>query len=97
LNREVVFSLRAGRQLDAAFRWWRANRDKNPDAFDEAVADSRKLLAMNPCVGKRIWTPTGIMRRILLEKVRYYLYYRVTEERVEVISVWHSSRRPPRL
>ena len=33
----------------------------------------------------------------LLERVRYYVYYRVLDEIVEVISVWHASRRPPHL
>jgi plasmid stabilization system protein ParE len=83
--------------LHAAAGWWRANRDKNPYAFEEEIAESEKLLEANAAVGKVIKARAGVIRRILLERVRYYLYYRVTEKRVEVISVWHSSRRPPRL
>jgi len=37
------------------------------------------------------------IRRLTLERIRYYLYYRVMPERVEVVVFWHTSRRPPRL
>jgi len=34
----------------------------------------------------------------MLDRIRYYLYYRVNANGdVEVLSVWHASRRPPRL
>jgi len=35
---------------------------------------------------------------MLLERIRYYIYYRISaRDDVEIISVWHASRRPPRL
>jgi plasmid stabilization system protein ParE len=37
------------------------------------------------------------VRRILLRRVRYYLYYRDTAPGVEILALWHASRRPPRL
>ena len=97
MKREVFLSPRARRQLRAAVRWWRENRDKNPYAFDDDMAEGEQLLEENAAVGKVVKT-RGMIRRILLQRVHYYLYYRVTpEERVEVISIWHASRRPPRL
>ncbi|HYU24979.1 MAG TPA: hypothetical protein VEO74_07245 [Thermoanaerobaculia bacterium] len=43
-------------------------------------------------------TRTGkYIRRLTLERIRYYMFYRVTTDRVEVIFFWHTSRRPPRL
>jgi hypothetical protein len=37
------------------------------------------------------------VRRLTLERIRYYMFYRVHPDRVEVIFFWHTSRRPPRL
>jgi plasmid stabilization system protein ParE len=32
------------------------------------------------------------VRRLLLSRVRYWLYYVVTEERIDVLAFWHVSR-----
>jgi len=89
---------RAERQINAGRKWWLQNRDKAPDAFDEEIERSRRLLQRDPFVGVPVITRRGKrIRRLTLERIRYYLYYRVTRERLEVISLWHTSRRPPRL
>ena len=36
------------------------------------------------------------MRRILLARTGYYLYYQNTAPGIEILALWHSSRRPPR-
>ena len=42
--------------------------------------------------------PGAGIRRMLLERIRYYIYYRILPVGdIEVICVWHASRRPPRL
>jgi hypothetical protein len=33
------------------------------------------------------------LRRILLEKSRYHLYWTTTDNMTEVLAVWHTSRR----
>ena len=73
------------------------HRDKAPDAFDVDLAERWKILEYSPHLGQRVRTKRPATRRILLERVRYYVYYRVLDEIVEVISVWHASRRPPHL
>lgn len=94
-TRRLIISPRASRQLDAARGWWRRNRDKAPAAFDEDIDATFALLLERPFTG----TPERKrgLRRVLLERVRYYVYYRVTDEAVEVAIVWHASRRPPKL
>jgi hypothetical protein len=37
------------------------------------------------------------MRLLTLERIRYYLYYRVNGDTIEVAVLWHTSRRPPLL
>jgi plasmid stabilization system protein ParE len=94
----VDFSLRAERQIDKARRWWLGNRDKAPEAFDEDLGQARELLSSTPYAGMPWRTRTGkYIRRLTLERIRYYMFYRVTTDRVEVIFFWHTSRRPPRL
>ena len=91
-------SPRAERQIDAAHRWWFANRDKAPEAFEEDLDRAYELLAHTPYAGVPWRMRSGkYLRRLTLERIRYYLYYRVTSERVEVVFFWHASRRPPRL
>ena len=86
--------------MNAARRWWLGNRDKAPEAFDEDIDGARELLLLMPYAGKQWRTLSGkLIRRLTLERIRYYLYYRVHHDpdRIEVIFFWHTSRRPPRL
>lgn len=96
--RLVVVRPRAQRQIDAAINWWLGHRDKAPDAFFEDLAETLDLIRDSAGVGVPVRTKRPGVRRILMERVRYYLYYRVLSEHlIEVVSIWHASRRPPRL
>jgi plasmid stabilization system protein ParE len=93
----LIVRPRARRQLQAAERWWVQHRDKAPEAFDEDVAAGLESIVTNPHIHQRVHGKPS-MRRILLERVRYYIYYRIMATGdIEVLSVWHASRRPPRL
>jgi plasmid stabilization system protein ParE len=35
---------------------------------------------------------SSAVRRFHVERIRYWLYYRVRQNRLEVVSIWHSSR-----
>jgi len=96
----VIFEVtpRADRQINAARRWWLGNRDKAPEAFDEDIDGARELLMRTPYAGRPWRTRAGKYVRVLtLGRIRYYLFYRVHPDRIEVIFFWHGSRRPPRL
>jgi len=94
----VQASPRAERQLRSARIWWLQNRDKAPEVFDEEILRARELLSNQPSLGRPLRTRRGRMvRRLTLGRIRYYLYYRVYPDHIEVISLWHTSRRPPRL
>jgi len=95
--RSIVVTRRARRQLERASEWWLSNRDKAPEAFDEDVTAGFDAITKNPSIYPSFDVRRGI-RRIMLDRIRYYLYYRVNANGdVEVLSVWHASRRPPRL
>jgi plasmid stabilization system protein ParE len=95
--RRVITSPRAQRQLRAAERWWLSHRDKAPAAFDEDLQEGVESIVRNPTIYPFVNARRGI-RRMLLERIRYYVYYRVNKrDEIELLSIWHASRRPPRL
>ncbi len=78
-----------------AKRWWRANRTKAPDALEEELRTALDLIATTPGIGavaRNVALP-GV-RRIVLNRVNYYLYYRPKPESrmVEVVALWHARR-----
>ena len=89
----IKVTLRADRQIQKAVTWWLANRPKAPEAFKEELQRGFDLISQQPGVGARATNVKleGILR-IHLSRIRYFLYYRVRASRIEVLSLWHSSR-----
>ena len=92
----VAFTRRAATHVDEAGRWWRDNRTKAPDALHEELANALQLVASQPDIGAtaRNVRLAGV-RRILLRRVNYHLYYRLIESpsrSVQVVALWHVSR-----
>ena len=93
MKREVRFSQAAFRHVDAADSWWRENRPAAPDlflvelrrglGFIENAPDSFAVLDEPRMPG---------LRRILLEKIRYHIYWTTTQNTIEILAVWHTSR-----
>ncbi|MFL6262741.1 MAG: type II toxin-antitoxin system RelE/ParE family toxin [Thermoanaerobaculia bacterium] len=75
------------------------NRPKAPDAFKEELDKAVDLLAHHPDVGTQIEGTrfTGV-RRIHLNRVHYFLYFRRSARAIEILALWHTSRgSSPRL
>ncbi|HUR82089.1 MAG TPA: type II toxin-antitoxin system RelE/ParE family toxin [Thermoanaerobaculia bacterium] len=87
----VRISSLAMAQLDRGAAWWRKNRDKAPDAFDHDTDEAFRLLRTNPLIGQRVRLRRPA-RRLWLERIRFYIYYRVKGDIIEIIAVWHASR-----
>ena len=90
----VAFTPRASREVAEAKRW-RANRTKAPDALEEELNTALDLIANTPSIGAvaRNVSLAGV-RRILLNRVNYFVYYRPRQESriVEVVALWHARR-----
>jgi len=86
----------ARRQMIDARHWWRRNRHKAPNAFDEDIDEVLTQLADEPRAGLAVRGRLRGMRRIYLARIRYYLYYRVLPEFVQVTAIRHAARRPRR-
>jgi Plasmid stabilisation system protein. len=96
--RRLIVEQRAEREIEVASKWWRKNRNKAPSAFDDDLADVITEVRIEPGLGVSIaGTKRPNVRRVTLQRVRYYVYYRVDEDdALVVLAVRHTSRRPPR-
>jgi plasmid stabilization system protein ParE len=85
----------AARAIAEAAEWWVANRPKAPEAFAEELARAFQLLASQPSIGAQARNVKLVgVRRVHLQRIHYYLYYRVraNAETVEVLALWHTKR-----
>lgn len=96
---QVVFSKRARREFDTAAAWWREHRGLAPYLFEDEIIQAVKLLATNPLAGPE-WRDvrTNGVRRDMLQQTQDSLHDRVREDTglVEILRLWHTSRRPPK-
>ena len=95
----IKVSPRASAQIETAAAWWAENRPFAPGAIRDELARVLALVSTQPGVGvpaRGIKVPGA--RRLTLGRVRYYIYYRVSEGALEVLAFWHTSRgRQPNL
>lgn len=91
LRIEITDDARA--QIAAAAAWWSENRPSAPGAVREDLDRSLGLLSMQPGMGARARrVKLSGVRRITLSRIRYYVYYRVTGDALQVLAFWHTSR-----
>jgi plasmid stabilization system protein ParE len=88
----------ADHQIRTAAAWWIEHRTKAPQAFVEDLEAALNLIEEIPYVGEPVMHPRiAGLRRILLSRIRYHVYYvpSVEEQVIEVLGMWHTSRRRP--
>jgi plasmid stabilization system protein ParE len=84
---------RARREISKAAEWWAENRPAAPGAIREDTEAALKVIVRQPGLGTNVHTVrAGPVRRFLLLRTQYFIYYRVRGEVVEVIAFWHASR-----
>lgn len=89
----VKVSARAASHVRKAAEWWAENRPAVPGAVRIDIGEVLALLVQQPGIG----TPyegarTKGVRRLLVGRIRYFIYYPVTADTLEVLAVWHVSR-----
>ena len=97
LRIEITDDARA--QIAAAALWWAENRPSAPGAVLDELDRMLGLLCVQPAMGTlaRRDSLSGV-RRVMLSRIRYHLYYRIAADAVQVLALWHSSRgMAPRL
>jgi plasmid stabilization system protein ParE len=93
MSAELRLSLSAARQIEEADAWWRENRPASPDLFFVELQVGLARIQRFPTVFAEIRDPRAAgLRRLLLSRSRYYVYWGVQGPVVEVLAVWHASR-----
>ena len=89
----IKVSARAAGQVRQAAAWWSANRPAAPGAVAKDVGESIALLAEQPGIGARYGgSRTPGVRRLFLGRIGYFVYYRATNDTLEVLALWHARR-----
>ena len=93
----IRISPRAARQIEQASDWWNQNRSAAPNLFSLELERGFLALSSFPRAGEGV-THSRIpdLRRILLSAVQFHLYYTIAEDEaiVEILELWHTSRKP---
>ena len=99
MNR-IVVAPRAETQIQTICRWWQTNRGSQ-ELFANELTNALELLMTMPGLGLEYATRRGVViRRVLLPRSRYHVYFSHDEARqlVEVRAVWGATRgRAPAL
>ena len=86
---------RAQEEIESIARWWAGNRPAAPTLFLDELERAYELIRNQPQLGQPARaTSLASVRRVLLRRSRYYLYYRESSDQqsVVVLSAWHASR-----
>jgi plasmid stabilization system protein ParE len=90
---QVKISGGASAQIEEAAGWWAENRPSAPGAIREDLGRILGLLSVQPGIGTPARAATlKDVRRVTLSRIRYYLYYRVAGDSLEVLALWHTNR-----
>ena len=84
---------RAHGHIRRAAEWWELNRPLAPGAVHEELDEAFALLRSQPRIGSLATnTKARGVRRLHLQRIHYFLYYRVRGATVQVLALWHTSR-----
>jgi hypothetical protein len=73
--------------------WWRSNREKAPDLFEEELAGAIDLISGSPRVGMlQSHATLANLRRVLLRSTRFHVYDVASDTEITVVAVWSSFR-----
>lgn len=82
----------AGAHIQKAANWWLANREKAPEAFKEELQRGLALISQQPESGAKATNSNlGDVRAHSSQSHSIFLPYRVKENRVEVLALWHQA------
>jgi plasmid stabilization system protein ParE len=91
LNRRVIFRPAADQDVDSAFTWYERQQAGLGDQFLTSLHTTVDRIRLNPELYSRV---RGLIRRAVLRRFPYLLFYVVEDERVVVIACLHASRDP---
>lgn len=93
MSRRLVYRSEAFADVAEAFSWYQAQRADLGREFDAALHSTVTLLRQAPELGPVVHRG---LRRILLSRFPYAIYYSLTEDLLEIRAVLHTRRNPKR-
>ena len=97
----VRFLGRSAADAETIDAWWRRHRPSAPDLFAHELTGALRLLAKAPEIGVPYGPRASLgVRRLLLQRARYHLYYAHDQEHdiLGVLAIWSCRRgRAPSL
>ena len=92
----VSISARAAAQIRKADAWWAENRPAASSAISVDFAEAVALLAQQSSIGAKYeGTRVAGVRRLFLNRVGYFIYYKAEADLLKVLAFWHASREHP--
>lgn len=90
----VEFSPEALGHVEQIAAWWESNRPAAPTLFRDELEAAVSRLEIAPRAGGLYDRARMVLRRLLMPRTRYHVYYSVeeTDGLVRVHAVWHASR-----
>ena len=94
----VVISKRAAFQIQRRAQWWLKNRPAAPGAVAADFGEAARLLAEQPGIGAKYeGSRTPGVRRLYLDRLEYFIYYKADAKVLRILAFWGASRgRQPR-
>lgn len=87
----VRFTPRAAHELVGAFKWYELQRSGLGEEFLDAIGDAVELLRQLPEIGTCV---SGVVRRSLLRRFPYGVFYGVDQGTIVIVAVIHAHRHP---
>ena len=85
---KVDLSEEARAQAHEIDAWWRENRPAAPELFTNELADALTKLEQKPNLGTPYEAGTKKVRRVLLRRTHYHLYFVEEADSLFVVAVW---------
>ena len=97
---KLEFAARALKEIERQGRWWLTNRPGSVQLFVQELEQAVDLIKATPFLGSIYARKRDrAIRRVLMPKTKYHLYFRQDgPEVIRVLSVWGARReRGPKL
>jgi plasmid stabilization system protein ParE len=91
MNYALVFRLEVRQELDEAYNWYESQQTKLGDEFLDSVDEILNRICQMPESYAVVYRD---VRRAVLRRFPYAVYYRIISSRVVVTAVFHSRRDP---
>ena len=94
MSLSVVFRRIAKREFDDAISWYQDRREGLGREFSVAVEQQLGRIALSP---NQFACVRGDVRRAVLQRFPYSIYFIVEDDRIVVLAIFHARRAPSQL